>query len=420
MGTYRIDIMASDDTRGIQASTHISSRRLLGGRTIQIRAGRGHISGKEPTIMAIVDAITKKMGIKKIVNDANNAKQSILLTIGKPEFEVVFRKNGNRYSLNGQQATLDILEKALARCVLRSCYLDDSEESYDQLEEYLYRCITLPENITYVIENKLPYIFYERNETNITKHECRMNVKQIADFEFAIEVSGGIWGTMGLKDLNTFVDTYLYNKRRGQWVQISPQELYFKTVGTRPSEAQVKVMKEFLKQNRKQDIVEKRAMELFDDMVRDYETIKTGMRLRPGTTTGDKIKVMYVRGKVADWMIVDNCSKSGTQDVGTYILTNGMDNNNGRTAGWNSNMATKEKTMRPDVFWSGPICIDNMQSGASVGDQFASRAFACMNDEMTIGLVSTIRNYVSDAIWDKATNKKIEGHKVRLDWDALP
>ena len=52
-----------------------------------------------------------------------------------------------------------------------------------------------------------------------------MNVKQIADFEFAIEVSGGIWGTMGLKDLNTFVDTYLYNKRRGQWVQISPQEL---------------------------------------------------------------------------------------------------------------------------------------------------------------------------------------------------
>ena len=402
MGTYRIDIMTSDDTRGIQASTHISSRRLLGGRTIQIRAGRGHISGKEPTIMAIVDALTKRMGIKKIVNDTNNAKQSILLTIGKPEFEVVFRKNGNRYSLNGQQATLDILEK-----------------SYDQLEEYLYRCITLPENITYVIENKLPYIFYERNETNITKHECRMNVKQIADFEFAIEVSGGIWGTIGLKDLNTFVDTYLYNKRRGQWVQISPQELYFKTVGTRPSEAQVKVMKEFLKQNRKQDIVEKRAMELFDDMVRDYETIKTGMRLRPGTTTGDKIKVMYVRGKVADWMIVDNCSKSGTQDVSTYILKDGENDGRGGS-GWNSNMATEEKTMSKKLYWSGPICIDNMQSGASVGDQFASRAFACMNDEMTIGLVSTIRNYVSPTIWNHPESKKIEGHKVRLDWDAMP
>ena len=78
-------------------------------------------------------------------------------------------------------------------------------------------------------------------------------------------------------------------------------------------------------------------------------------------------------------------------------------------------MTTKEKTMSKKVFWSGPICIDNMQSGASVGDQFASRAFACMNDKVTISMVSTLRGYFSA---DMQENPK--KHKVRLDWNALP
>ena len=96
------------------------------------------------------------------------------------------------------------------------------------------------------------------------------------------------------------------------------------------------------------------------------------------------------------------------------------DAGNSSHSGWNSNMTAEEKTMQKGLFWSGPICIDNMQSGASVGDQFASRAFACMNDEMTISMVSTIRNYISHLIWDHTKSEKIEGHKVRLNWDALP
>jgi hypothetical protein len=351
------------------------------------------------------------MHLKEQLNKRHNNR--LLLYVGQCEFQLIFRKEGNRYMLNGSQETLDTIYKAIARVILRSCYLDESEESYDQLEDYLFRCMNYPENIMYVLENKVPFTFYERNGASLTKHECRMNVKQIAPFEFALEVSGGIWGNMELKDLNQFVDVYLYNKRKPKWWQISPQELYYKTVGVKPTTSQIKVMKEFLKQNRKQDIVEKRAMELFDDMVRNYDRIKAGIRVRPGSSDdSDKVKVMYVRGQLADWMLMDNCSKYGTQDVSTFILREGDSNSRG-SRNWNSQMEAVETDA--ELHWSGPICIDNMQSGASVGDQFASRAFACMNDKMTVQMVSTLRGYFTDEMRENPTE-----HKVRLDWDALP
>ena len=62
-------------------------------------------------------------------------------------------------------------------------------------------------------------------------------------------------------------------------------------------------------------------------------------------------------------------------------------------------------------YWAGPICIDNLSSGASVGDQFAARAFACMNDVMLVKLVSTVRRYIDT----HTVNQK----ELRLDWDAM-
>ena len=95
MGSYTINILSTDDRRQIQASTLIVSRRFIAnGQAINIQAGRGHISGKEPIVMGIVQTLNHRIGIKKIVNAANNAKNSILIYIGKPKFEVVFRKNG--------------------------------------------------------------------------------------------------------------------------------------------------------------------------------------------------------------------------------------------------------------------------------------------------------------------------------------
>ena len=44
--------------------------------------------------------------------------------------------------------------------------------------------------------------------------------------------------------------------------------------------------------------------------------------------------------------------------------------------------------------WKGPICIDNMAGNSPLGDQFAARALALLNDSFTITIVNTIRNYL--------------------------
>ena len=55
---------------------------------------------------------------------------------------------------------------------------------------------------------------------------------------------------------------------------------------------------------------------------------------------------------------------------------------------------SEDEVIREEWFWSGPICIDNMARGSSLGDQFATRAFALLNDNMTVARVSTIKGYL--------------------------
>ena len=106
-------------------------------------------------------------------------------------------------------------------------------------------------------------------------------------------------------------------------------------------------------------------------------------------------------------MIVDNQSKRGIQDVSTYVLT--------KVGSSDSVIPTiKEPVIELEeggYKWAGPICIDNLSSGASVGDQFAARAFACMNDPMLIKLVSTVGRYI--------TGHEKDQEDIRLDWDAM-
>jgi hypothetical protein len=161
-----------------------------------------------------------------------------------------------------------------------------------------------------------------------------------------------------------------------------------------PTTGQLKVMKAFLKQNRTQDIVEKRAEELMHDLTKQYpDRIKMESR-------GDQTW-MYVRGKIADWVLRDKGMKGGIQDVSTYVF-----------------FKTTEDIYAPsgaitiqEGFLSGPICIDNMTTGSSVGDQFAARAIALMNDIITVARVNTIKRYIEGLE---------EGQKRhRFDWNEL-
>ena len=284
---------------------------------------------------------------------------------------------------------------------MRSAYLNGTGvEAQEALDDYLTRCINIPENVAYAMENRVPYHFYERTDDEIIKHLTRMNLMQIDTDRFAIEISSGVWGEMATKELNSLVDSYLIGRKRSKrWSNLPPAKLYFQTMGEMPSLAQVKIMKEFLKQNRKPEGAEKRAMELFENMCREYPEITKGQH--------KGVLAMFVRGKYADWMIVDNQSKRGIQDVSTYVLTTG-------TAG----EAQTEPFSHPIINktdkvakWSGPICIDNLSSGATKGDQFAARAFACKNDAMLLKLVSTVSRYIQH----HAENQQ----DIRLDWDAV-
>ena len=411
MGYYRISIIHPSDRNNDSPWTTVESNKFSAeGIILRVNAPRTHISGRDPIIEGIVKTLKSRMRLKHLVN--GSTKKSIVMYVGKCKYMVILRKVGNKYNLNGLTANMDIIEKAIARTILRACYLDESEESYDFLDEYLEKCIFLPENINYVLENKLPFSFYEGTIASHEKHECRMNIKQISPVNFAIEISSGVWGELTMKEVNTFVNTFWKKQRKGKWYAISPGELYDKLLGDKPTSAQVKVMVEFLKQNRTQDIVEKRAMELFEDLVNNHDNIKKGMynfeaQTRVTTTPHRKeVLAMYIRGRYGDWMIIDNTSKTGIQDVSTYILKLGESSRYGGTKVHLPIVGNKE------CVWSGPICIDNLQSGASKGDQFASRAFACMNDVHTAEMVSTIKGYL--------TGLSVDQKKVRLDWDALP
>jgi len=403
MGLVNFRIRHASDDRTSVLETPVSSSSFIRDRNIDVYAQRqrGNVS-KEPTIESIYNNLKTTLQLTKLVKA--NANNTVMMRVGKCKYLICLRKIGNRYNVNGDFANLDVIMKAIARTIMRSAYLDgDGEEAQEALDDYLLRCIEVPENVSYAMENRVPYKFFERTDEGVQERNTRLSLMRIAPDNYALEISSGVWGEINVKNLNTFVNSYLYNKRTGKWYMVSPAELWTRTVGDKPTPAQVKIMKEFLKQNRRSDLAEQRAMQLFNDMVNKYDVITKGVYNR----NGQDVLAMFVRGKYADWMITDNQSKRGIQDVSTYVLTS-------KTIGDNDIMVNLDNVINntdKQAYWAGPICIDNLSSGASVGDQFAARAFACMNDTMLVKLVSTVRRYIQ--------NHEAGQEDLRLDWDAM-
>jgi len=296
---------------------------------------------------------------------------SHLVFVGKLPIQLT--KETTRYSMNGKVMNLNAIVSALARVTFKSCF----EEDPVKLMRYLHSSTELPENVKYCLENRVPYHWYELTEST-RKIEVRLNVQQISDKEVAIEVSDGVWGTMTIKDLDVFCNFYRDGHQRGSWKNTSPLELYYRTVGKMPADSDMKVMKAFLQQNRTQKIVEERAIQLVNELLEQYPD-----RLF-ADWNGNELKSIIVKGKEYDWKLTNNDYKSDIQQVSTYIYQPKFTNNE----------ETGEREVSV-VKWSGPICIDNMAKGSSLGDQFAARALALLNDSFTIKIVSTIRRYIT-------------------------
>tara|TARA_Y100001938_G_scaffold131640_1_gene188975 strand:+ start:6078 stop:7208 length:1131 start_codon:yes stop_codon:yes gene_type:complete len=279
---------------------------------------------------------------------------------------VLLSRSGIRYEINGKVANLADIVSALARLTYKSCF----EQDPAKLLLTLYSTLNLPADVKYCLENRIPYFFYDFNESR-EKIEVRLNCQQIGDKEIAVEISDGIWGTMSVRELNTFCNFYVHGKKVGSWVNISPDELYYRLMDEDASESSMKVMRAFLAQNRTQDIVEQRAIELVQELLSQYPD-----RLKATFDANGDLSSLYVKGQDYDWKITDTKFKSEIQMVSTYV--------------WQPIRRDEPE----DIDWRGPICIDNMAKGSSLGDQFAARALALLNDSFTIQIVSTIQRYL--------------------------
>lgn len=355
--------------------TEISCKNalVLGTRDYTVQMDRSH---KDPIHGALVKfwmgAFGKRNRYSNVVIGLNE-RPKVVSIAGVP---FAISRVSNRYHFNGQPLKLSAIADVFARVTYKSCFEKDKQK----LMAYAYSLLNMPENIRYAIENRVPYWFYE----NYQKVEVRLNVMQIADDMCAIEIADGVWGEISFKNLDTFCNFYVHGNERGSWKYLSPEALYTRLIGP-ARESDIKMMVEFLKQNRQQDIVESRARLLLDELVAKYPERILLREDEKGAIT------MYVRGKHYDWKLTDNQYKSDIQQVSTYVYQPSRVNHDD-----------------PTLKWQGPICIDNMARGSSLGDQFATRALAFLNDFAVLKAVSTIHTYIVS-----------KPNENRADWNAL-
>ena len=339
----------------------------------------------EPTIEGIKTWL--KSYLKWGTKGRPTFKGLFIIKKGMNEAQIHCMKMNTTYMIQGMVTTKETAITALARTVYRSCFTNDVKA----LETYCFNNILLPENVSYALENRAPYHWYKKG----IKIDVRFNVSVIGSDECAIEISDGIWAPISVKKLNTYMNYYWKGQKSSSWyrARLTPKKLWKRLMGAEPTEAQLNMMIAFLEQNRTDTLVQERAYQLVKDMSIQYVD-------RMKVFWEDKmVKAVVVRGKLADWVITDNQYKSDIQAVSTYLFAN------------SSNPDDAKYNPLKGVL-KGPICIDNMTKNSSVGDQFAARAFALLNDKITIEIVSTIKHYMTDNHYEGQ-------YDCRLDFDNI-
>ena len=169
------------------------------------------------------------------------------------------QKNNTTYTLNSVRMGKGDLCRAMAKIFYKSCFTNDTEI----MDDYIDKCVNYPVNILYALENRTPYVFYDKG----IKIEVRIYTKLIDIDKAALEISEGIWAEISVKDLNTFINTFaLGSSRSKKWYRITPQKLWIALMKTAPGDGQLKLMIAWLKQNRTQKMVEDRAKTLLFDL----------------------------------------------------------------------------------------------------------------------------------------------------------
>ena len=299
---------------------------------------------------------------------------------------LVMERRNNLYFINGVKYSKKVIVTALSRALNKSLYPCSKVKMYN----YIMDCLETPENITHALENRAPYYFWKEAR----RVEVRLPLEKISDKKYAIEISDGIWGEINQKDLNTFLNVYLHHHKRSKWYRCSPVKLWTELMGEEPSESELMLMIEFLDQNRTAKMVEDKAKELLMSLGEEHPD-------RIKIKTSEKYGILvFVRGKVTDWLLYESSGTAGMQKVTTCAVKYGY-----REDGFGRHDEKIHAIFKENNIKLGHnICIDNLNHYSSLGDQFASRAIALMNDSIMLQRIGTLT-------WD--------GEEVRFIWENL-
>ena len=356
---------------------------------------------------------------RNVVTLVNNAlKRANVFAFFDDSCKILIQKHEKKYYINGNQITKSLLNGILPSMLMRMPILENQEE----MENYVDIAINTDPVIASAIVNKVEYNFFIMEDDALRPVSTLLNLEKTGKDTTAIELYEGVW--IGLKDsqIKSFINSCKGNKNK--FLGISPQELYYMSRGEVLSDSQMKVVHAFLEQNRKSSLVEKRSMELFEGLTERFKgkiySIHTNFS--PTEKEGDEERqTMAVRGKFLDWIVVNsNNSNGGRQDVSTYAVISLS--NYIREDNYYVNRFPEETNLNSisingnglylgdkgeEYYLMGPICIDQQHQNISLGDQFAARAMALLNDIHSCRQVSTLRGY-----------EKFQP-KLRVDWDAL-
>lgn len=414
----------------VQNATKYKSYRLNEWGEFLIRTDRlnmqiGNKAKIDPTIEQLGKKVKTYFFARRSSGNTKEPFASVLTRKFKDgKCSIYFNKNVyGTFSLNGVSLNKTDLITSLSKIILRATICD----SASTLEDYVEKLITYPPNVLYALENRTPYIFFD----NGIRQEVRINTKDIGNKEIALEISDGIWGVMSIKDMNTFVNTFKHGSERSKkWSRITPKRLWQEVMGTECSDAQLKLMIAWLKQNRTQDMVNRRAEELLYSLndvpnMNYFPSISlhSNAQNTDFTQYKDRLrKAVLVKGQIYDWLLIskiNNNQKHPTnrnQAVESYIISKKLGDGN-ELFGFSHE--------DEDISIVGNnICIDNVQNNSSIGDQLSTRAYIAMNDETVsnAGMIHTIPRPTEDSHNRRLTDGEFNSLKESLQefsdrWD---
>lgn len=385
MDKIGIRIRKPDDSREYYPTVTVTSNSIMNyhnGWEYKVEYQRNE---KDPIHAGLVQFWKRTLGKKVSYNAPRLRFGSEAIVINIESLPIAIQRTNGRFRLNGKSESASTIANALARVTVSAI----REKSPVKLMSSLMKVLSLSENVKYCLENRVPFHYY----VDFSRVNVRLRVQQISEKECAIEISDGVWASISNKELDKFCTFFLHNKKQGKFKHMGIKRLFAYLLDRQPTDSDLELMRQFLRQNRQQDIVEDRAIQLLHELVEE-SPLKLNLVM-----DGKQPKYLYIKGQGYDWLLSASEYKSDIQMVSTFVCQ--------------PTPKTDENQMPIplvdcDWTWRGPICIDNMAKGSSLGDQFATRALALINDTHTIQIVNTIKRYL---IADENTN--------RMDFDEM-